>query len=123
MGQPLPYIDATYGDLAEFALQDGLTINALHYGGFTAGPVARTRFCQKKGGNCRVVKDLGKVGTAVGLGGFKGAGTSATLVVPITKRIAATALVGYSRLLSDAANGRLVRGGAGFTNHFIGASS
>ena len=53
-------------------------------------------------------------------GGFERAGFSGTLVVPITKKIAVTALAGYNRLLSDAARSPIVRNGVGSANQFTG---
>ena len=207
-GQPLPYIDATYGNLAQFSVQDGLTVNALHWGGLTAGPAVRIRFGQNESDNRRVLRGRGDLGTAVELGGFvaydagpinlravvgqdvagghkgfvadfgatytravfgtsagpwllsagpsltlvdqtfnqayfgvtpsqaarlgkpayrpnggvEGLGVSATLVVPITQKIAVTGLVGYNKLVSDASNSPLIRNHVGSSNQFTGGA-
>ena len=204
--QPLPYVDATYGEVAALSYQDGLTVNAVHLGDFTAGPVARLRFGRSVSDNRTVLRGLGDIGPSVELGGFaaydagpinlrgivaqdvagghkglvaefgasytrpvfataagpwlliagpsltvvdgqynrsvfginasqsklsgrsifrpggglEGAGFSTTLVVPITEKIAVTALAGYDRLLSDAARSPIVRNGVGSANQFTG---
>jgi outer membrane scaffolding protein for murein synthesis (MipA/OmpV family) len=53
-------------------------------------------------------------------GGVEGVGVGATLIVPITQKIAVTAVVGYTRLLGDAARSPIVRGGVGSPNQLIG---
>lgn len=204
--QPLPYVDATYGETAALSYQDGLTVNAVHLGDFAAGPVARLRFGRSVSDDRSVLRGLGDIGPSVELGGFaaydagpvnlrgvvaqdvagghrglvaefgasytrpvfgtsagpwlliagpsltvvdgrynrsvfgitpsqsrlsgrpvfrpggglEGAGFSATVVVPVTRRIAVTALAGYSRLLSDATRSPIVRDGVGSSNQFIG---
>lgn len=204
--QPLPYIDATYGETVALSYQDGLTVNAFHFGDFTAGPVARLRLGRNVSDNRAVLRGLGDVGPSVELGGFaaydadpinlraivaqdvagghkglvaefgasytravfgtaagpwlliagpsltvvdgqynqsffgitpsqsklsrrpvfrpagglEGVGFSTTLVIPITKTIAVTALAGYNRLLSDAARSPIVGHGVGSANQFTG---
>jgi outer membrane scaffolding protein for murein synthesis (MipA/OmpV family) len=204
--QPLPFIDVKYRDLVALSYQDGLTVNALDRGGFTAGPAVRLRFGQDESDNRRVLHGLGNVGTSVeagcfaayeagpidlrafvgqdvaqghkGLvaelgatatqavfgtsagpwllaagptltladaryeqsyfgidaaqsarsgrpvyrpgGGVEGVGVGATLIVPMTQRIALTAVLGYDRLLADAARSPIVRGGVGSPNQLIG---
>jgi outer membrane scaffolding protein for murein synthesis (MipA/OmpV family) len=204
--RPLPDIDVRYRDLVALSYQDGLTVNAVDAGGFTAGPVVRVRFGQDESDNRRVLHGLGNVGTSVEAGGFaayaagpidlrafvgqdvaqghkglvaelgatitqavfgtsagpwllaagptltladaryeqsyfgidpaqsarsgrpvyrpgggiEGVGAGATLIVPITRAIALTAVVGYTRLLSDAARSPIVRGGVGSANQVVG---
>lgn len=204
--RPLPYVNATYGDVAALSYQDGLTVNAVRLGNFTAGPVARVRFGRSVSDNQNILRGLGDIGPSVEVGGFaaygtgpvrlraivaqdvagghrglvaefgatytrsvlttaagpwilvagpsltvvnsqynrsvfgidasqsslsgrprfrpdggvEGAGISTTLVVPITRKIAVTALTGYNRLLSDAAKSPIVRNGVGSADQFTG---
>jgi outer membrane scaffolding protein for murein synthesis (MipA/OmpV family) len=204
--QPLPYVDATYGDFAALNYQDGLTLNAVRLGGLTAGPSLRVRFGQDESDNRRVLRGIGNVGTAVEAGAFaayeagslrfravagqdiagghkgfvaelgatyttavfgtaagpwllaagptlsladgryersyfgidpaqaarsgrpvyrpgggaEGVGVAATLILPITRTVAITAVAALNRLLSDAAQSPLVRGGVGSANQLTG---
>lgn len=183
-------------------MADGLTVNALRYGGLTAGPSVRIAFGRAERDNPGVLRGLGNIGAGVELGAFAaydigpvrlravvgqdvasghkgfvgelgatwtdavfgtaagpwllaagptmalgdaryqqsyygitpsqsaasgrpvftpsgglvGVGGAATLIVPITERLAVTGILGYTRLVADPARSPLVRGGVGSLN-------